>query len=122
MTNGKSKLFFMKNILAIFSILVFIFCFSCGKSGNTNENKSSSDSTVALEKVKTVLPDSAGAEIFKASCIVCHSLRYIQMQPNFPQKTWEKTVDKMRKMYGAPLNDSTAKIIVNYLMKIKGKK
>lgn len=112
----------MKILFSVFTALAFIFIFSCGKQGNTSEKNSSADSVVALEKVKTNLPDSAGAEVFKANCIVCHSLRYIQMQPNFPQKTWEKTVDKMRKMYGAPIDSSSAKIIVNYLMKIKGKK
>jgi len=69
-----------------------------------------------------VLPDSAGADLCRANCAVCHSLRYIQMQPDFPVKTWEKIVDKMRHTYGASISDSTAKIIVAYLGKIKGKK
>jgi mono/diheme cytochrome c family protein len=75
------------------------------------------------------LPDAEGAELFtqgaeafKANCITCHSLRYIQMQPDFPEETWQKIVDKMVKSFGAPIPDSTSKAIVRYLMAIKGKK
>lgn len=51
----------------------------------------------------------------------CHSLRYIEMQPNMPHKAWEKTVTKMIKMYGAPVRDSLeAAAIVDYLTEIKG--
>jgi hypothetical protein len=44
------------------------------------------------------------------------------MQPNFPEKTWVKIVDKMRKNFGAPIDSINAKIIVDYLVKVKGKK
>ena len=43
------------------------------------------------------------------------------MQPPFPRKTWEKIVDKMVKNFGAPIPDSSAKAIVDYLVATKGK-
>ena len=43
------------------------------------------------------------------------------MQPNFTRKTWQKEVDKMIKTFGAPITDSAAVKIVDYLAAIKGK-
>jgi len=71
--------------------------------------------------VKSLFTQTPGEEVFKTSCITCHSLRYIQMQPPFPRKTWEKIVDKMIKNFGAPIPDSSAKAIVDYLAIVKGK-
>ena len=71
--------------------------------------------------VKALFTQTPGEELYKANCITCHSLRYIQMQPPFPRKTWEKIVDKMIKNFGAPMPDSSAKAIVDYLVVVKGK-
>jgi hypothetical protein len=43
------------------------------------------------------------------------------MQPHFSQKAWGKTVDKMIHKFGAPIADTTAAPIVNYLMAVRGK-
>jgi uncharacterized protein (DUF697 family) len=43
------------------------------------------------------------------------------MQPDFPHKTWETIVHKMKKNFGAPMSDSAAIKIVNYLVAVKGK-
>jgi mono/diheme cytochrome c family protein len=67
-------------------------------------------------------PPGAGRELFMSRCTVCHSLRYITMQPDFPEKTWVKEVDKMQKTWGAHITDAEAKEIVAYLMLVKGKK
>jgi mono/diheme cytochrome c family protein len=67
-----------------------------------------------------IIPVAPGVEAFQMNCITCHSARYVQMQPDFPEKTWAKIVDKMIKTYGAPITDSTAKTIVAYLNTIKG--
>ena len=107
------------NFVKIFvGLLISVVIFSC------NENKSVEQKQTAtpLDKVITNLPDSSGYQVFKSNCMICHSLRYIQMQPNFPEKTWIKIVDKMRKNFGAPIDSINAKIIVDYLVKIKGKK
>jgi len=66
------------------------------------------------------MPHADGYELFETHCISCHSLRYIQMQPDFPRKKWENIVDKMVKNFGAPIPDSTAKVIVDYLTEVKG--
>jgi mono/diheme cytochrome c family protein len=56
-----------------------------------------------------------GEELIRTHCITCHSLRYIDMQPRFPRKTWEKITAKMIKNFGADIPDSIATKIVDYI-------
>nr|MBK9653438.1 cytochrome c [Bacteroidota bacterium] len=84
------------------------------------EEKSDKQKLTDKEKtradIESMFTNAPGEEVYKANCITCHSLKYVDMQPSFPHKTWEKTVDKMIKNFGAPIPDSTAKVIVEYLM------
>jgi len=95
-------------IISAFSFLLFIAC------------------NGVHEKENTPAPVNArlamGEELFRMHCITCHSLHYIEMQPDFTRKTWEKITDKMIKSFGAPIPDSSAAIIVDYLMSVKGTK
>ena len=110
------------NKILAFTVIVLVMT-RC-KPGN---EKNIADNTINTE-IKLVdvpeasLPDAPGAEAFKMNCMICHSERYIQMQPDFPRKTWENIVNKMIKNFGAPISDSTNQTIVDYLTAIKGKK
>ena len=74
-----------------------------------------------ISEVVVALPEAEGKELVEMSCVPCHSLRYIEMQPAMSKKAWEKTVTKMIKIYGAPVRDSaSAAEIVDYLVHIKG--
>ena len=97
------------------------FTVSC--TVNENAMQKPEDSTAAnnAEIIQGLFSEDRGEEEYKTRCITCHSLRYIEMQPSFPRKTWEKIVDKMIKNFGAPIPDSSEKAIVNYLAEIKGK-
>ncbi|MSQ79966.1 MAG: cytochrome c [Flavobacteriaceae bacterium] len=75
-----------------------------------------------LNDVTVNLPEAPGKDLVIRHCITCHSLRYIEMQPNFSEKAWQKTVDKMRKNFGAPIPEKDAAAIVKYLVRVKGKK
>lgn len=99
------------------NLIIFVFCFFMTACGNqaVNENSGSINDVDKQHAAK-------GEELFKTHCITCHTLRYIDMQPEFPRKTWEKITDKMIKSFGAPIPDSSAVLIVDYLMSIKGKK
>ncbi len=108
----------------IFVFAVFLMIAACKQN---DEKKSVDKNTISqnsefMSAVETNLPDVHGAEDFKMNCVTCHSARYVQMQPEFPRKTWEKIVDRMVKNYGAPISDSLQKNIVEYLVTIKGKK
>ena len=102
---------YFKRFLLIYSALLFA---SCADKQDVKLPEDNAD-------VKTLFTQAPGEELYKANCITCHSLRYIEMQPPFPRKTWEKIVDKMIKNFGAPIPDSSASAIVNYLMDIRGK-
>ncbi|MEP7171793.1 MAG: cytochrome c [Bacteroidota bacterium] len=111
---------YLKKIIPIFLIVLLASCTE--KQSREPETEQLSDSA-SKEKynIEALFDQAPGEELFKAGCITCHSLRYIEMQPPFPRKTWVKIVDKMIKNFGAPIPDSSAKVIVDYLVSIKGK-
>ncbi len=85
-------------------------------------SKKDSRKTIVLEQYEPDMPPGTGRQTFMVRCMVCHSARYVTMQPEFPAKVWEKTVDKMIKNFGAHITPAEAKEIVAYLVAIKGKK
>ena len=63
-----------------------------------------------------------GVERVQASCAMCHSLDYIVMNSWFQDRAgWEKTVNKMVKVMGAPLTPEDAAAVVDYLVANYGK-
>ena len=66
-------------------------------------------------------PEHEGRAEFVSYCSMCHSLKYITMQPDFPRKTWEAEVNKMTTKYMAPIDSVTCRKIVDYLVVIKSK-
>jgi hypothetical protein len=61
------------------------------------------------------LAEGDGKPEVQSFCFTCHSTRYITMQPPLPGATWEAEVNKMMKVYGAPIPEATAKKITAYL-------
>lgn len=57
-------------------------------------------------------------EVFQASCTICHSTRLIMTQPQLNEGQWKGVVEKMVKMYGAPLHEEQQRLIVAYLASI----
>ena len=111
-----------------FVLFFLLFCLAACQSKKENKSNSEGlikniyDTEVSLPSPEGSALFTRGGEAFKANCATCHSLRYIQMQPDFPEATWQKIVDKMVKNFGAPIPDSTSKAIVKYLIAIKGVK
>jgi sulfite dehydrogenase (cytochrome) subunit B len=62
----------------------------------------------------------AGDEVVGRSCAICHSTDYIVGQPRLDAQHWNAEVQKMIKTYGAPISDTDAKIIADYLAKNYG--
>lgn len=54
-------------------------------------------------------------EVARANCVACHSTDYIVRQPRSDAKRWEGEVKKMVSVYGAPISEADAKLIVEYL-------
>jgi hypothetical protein len=61
------------------------------------------------------LAEGEGRREVQSFCAICHSTRYITMQPPLPGATWEAEVTKMMKTYGAPIPEAAAKKITAYL-------
>ena len=112
----------MSNKLPILAIVcLFWLGASCASEDYTLRDPAPRIDSPDISEVVVVLPEAEGKELVEMSCVLCHSLRYIEMQPLMSRKSWEKTVAKMITVYGAPVRDSaTAAQIVDYLARIKG--
>lgn len=76
----------------------------------------------AADETSLRLADGAGLERVQSYCSMCHSLDYILMNSPFQDKAaWEKTVNKMVKVMGAPLTADDIPVVVSYLDSHYGK-
>jgi hypothetical protein len=71
--------------------------------------------SIELPVMQTELKPGPGLDKVKTLCNICHTLKYITMQPPLPRATWSAEVNKMIKVMGAPINEEDAKTIINYL-------
>ena len=68
------------------------------------------------------LKDAPGRAQVEANCGSCHSLDYVLMNSPFLDRNgWDGSVNKMIKVFGAPINADDAKTIVDYLNANYGK-
>jgi hypothetical protein len=68
------------------------------------------------------LKDGPGRAQVEANCGSCHSLDYVLMNSPFLDRNgWDGSVNKMIKVFGAPINADDAKAIVEYLSANYGK-
>jgi len=77
--------------------------------------------TIALPHDEPLLPPGPGREEFVTACVVCHSPRYITLQPRFTRSAWLGLVKKMKDAYGAHISDQTVPEITDYLVFLDGK-
>jgi mono/diheme cytochrome c family protein len=77
--------------------------------------------TIEMPHDEPVFPPGPGRDEFVTACVVCHSPRYITMQPRFSRTTWLNEVKKMKDTYGAHISDEQAVQITDYLFSINGK-
>jgi cytochrome c5 len=64
----------------------------------------------------TTLRDGSGRDLTVGLCMICHSIEYIPSNaPAMNRVAWQKTIQKMREKFGAPITDEQAKQILDYL-------
>ena len=64
----------------------------------------------------TELKDGPGRDLTVGRCILCHSVEYIPSNaPAMNRAGWQKTIQKMKDRFGAPITDEEAKQILDYL-------
>ena len=62
------------------------------------------------------LKEGPGRDVTAAHCASCHSLEYIPANaPAMDRAGWQKTVQKMRERFGAPISEEEAQVILDYL-------
>ena len=89
-----------------------------GKLEQTAVPKLSADTIYRVAAYPLYPPELAageGKQEAEAYCVMCHSTRYITMQPPLPAATWEAEVNKMNKTFGANIPEAVAQKIVRYL-------
>lgn len=64
----------------------------------------------------TALREGTGRDLTVGRCIICHSVEYIPANaPAMNRAAWQKTIQKMKDRFGAPITDEEAKQILDYL-------
>jgi cytochrome c len=58
-------------------------------------------------------------ELFEAKCAICHPLSR-PLGETMNRDGWMATVTRMKKVNGCPITDEEAKVIVDYLVKVRG--
>jgi len=70
----------------------------------------------APARERTELKAAAGHDLTVGRCVICHSLDYIPANaPAMDRAGWQKTIQKMRERFGAPISDAEAQQILDYL-------
>ena len=86
------------------------------RSALTSVVLAASIATANADETSLRLTEGPGLTQVQASCSMCHSLDYILMNSPFQDKAaWEKTVNKMVKVMGAPLTADDITVVVAYL-------
>ena len=121
----------------VLSLVLAALLASCGHPSSSKEQDhgiangkmesilhSRSDSpvhTIVMPHDEPVFPPGSGRDEFVTACVVCHSPRYVTMQPRFSRATWLSEVKKMKDVYGAHISDDQVLKITDYLVSINGK-
>jgi mono/diheme cytochrome c family protein len=125
----------MRSSQPALSVIFAMFIAACGKASSAPEATDRGRvSTVAgrrpdsnpvhaivLPHEEPSFPPGSGRDQFLTACVVCHSPRYVTMQPKFSRSTWLSEVKKMKDVYGAHISDEQVAEITDYLVAINGK-
>jgi cytochrome c5 len=88
---------------------------SIGQNAATQISSDGNFAVVSFPSFAPELAEGEGRAEAESFCAMCHSTRYITMQPPLPAATWEAEVNKMTKTFGAPIPEGAAKKIISYL-------
>jgi mono/diheme cytochrome c family protein len=76
--------------------------------------------TVDLPIGDRMFPDGPGSDAINNNCLACHSAGMVLNQPSLPKAVWAAEVEKMMKVYKAPIVPEDVDAIVDYLARLKG--
>jgi mono/diheme cytochrome c family protein len=76
---------------------------------------------IELPRDTAMLKPGPGADMATGQCLICHSAEYITTQPrDKPLAFWKAEVEKMKKVYGAPIADDQIDSVAAYLARSYG--
>ncbi len=77
--------------------------------------------TIELPAETGKLKSGPGSDLANRQCLTCHSADYVVVQPpGKPLAFWKAEVEKMKKVYGAPIPDDQIEPIAQYLTREYG--
>jgi len=96
---------------------------SQSKSSSSPSKSSAGDGQVqqiTLPQITSQIAPGPNVVVYEKDCLICHSARYVAMQPRFSKTVWQAEVKKMVDAYGAQIPETDQALIVEYLMAVKG--
>lgn len=90
-----------------------------------NLNNPTRADEIVLPPDSLTYPESrnVGFSLITKDCLICHSAEYVLTAPlNMSKAYWQATVEKMKKVFGAPFDDKDVEPIVEYLLEINDSK
>jgi hypothetical protein len=76
--------------------------------------------SIVLPQYAPEITAGPNVETYRAHCLICHTARYVSMQPRFSKTVWQNEVKKMIDVYGAPIPETDQALIVEYLVAVRG--
>lgn len=77
--------------------------------------------TVELPDSDREFPPGKGVEAVNTNCRICHSVGMVTNQPPFSKAVWTAEVNKMIKVYKAPVPAQDVDTIIDYLTELSTK-
>jgi len=91
-----------------------------GASKKASKDASNQVHHIAMPQYPGAIMQGPNLEVYQKDCLICHTGRYVSMQPRFSKAVWQSEVTKMVDAYGAPISDADQALIVEYLVAVKG--
>ena len=73
--------------------------------------------SVDLPVSQSSFPPGPGSEL-TGKCLICHSAGMVLKQPALTQAEWTAEINKMRTVYGAPIDESEVATLSTYFTKV----
>ena len=120
-TNNRRIIF---GIALAIVLTVSIAVYSQQPSGSPSNPDAKDDvgqvQSIVLPQYPAEIAPGPNVNTYRRDCLLCHTSRYVSMQPRFPKPVWQNEVKKMVDAYGAPISEADQALIVEYLVAVKG--
>src|ERR1700750_2600610 len=112
-----TKTFNIARALGMAALIVSsVIGLSQAPSGNPSQVESGGAQRITLPKIPAEVLPGPNLQVYEKDCLLCHSARYVSMQPLFSKTVWQSEVKKMIDAYGATISDADQAMIVEYLV------